>query len=107
VEAIQAFQSALFTHIGTIRYTDGRSKTQRNFARDAKKLETHAGILPIVGRAGHLGDLRFFAKRELFYTPFLGMAAYFLNFVFLSRRWEKDRHKLGRIFGEMTQVDDG
>jgi hypothetical protein len=35
------------------------------------------------------------------------MAAYFLNFVFLSRRWEKDRHKLGRIFGEMTQVDDG
>lgn len=83
------------------------SQTLQHRTRDAKTRKIDTGISSIFGRAGHLGDLRFFAKRELLYTPFLGMAAYFLNFVFLSRRWEKDRQKLGRIFGEMTQVDVG
>eukprot|EP00283_Hemiselmis_rufescens_P027153 CAMPEP_0173468412 /NCGR_PEP_ID=MMETSP1357-20121228/76774_1 /TAXON_ID=77926 /ORGANISM="Hemiselmis rufescens, Strain PCC563" /LENGTH=320 /DNA_ID=CAMNT_0014436621 /DNA_START=11 /DNA_END=970 /DNA_ORIENTATION=+ len=59
-------------------------------------------IFAVADRAGMLGNLKFFAKRVLFYTPFLGLAAYFLNFVFLTRQWDRDKHSLRKVFGDMV-----
>ncbi|EKX43028.1 hypothetical protein GUITHDRAFT_140875 [Guillardia theta CCMP2712] len=60
-------------------------------------------IFFVASKYGKTGNLRFFAKKELIFVPIFGLAAYFLNFVFLERNWIKDmsriRQKLLEIVG--------
>jgi len=51
---------------------------------------------------GHLGHLRFFAKKELLYVPILGWAAYFLGFIFLKRSWHEDKESVFKTFEQVA-----
>ena len=58
----------------------------------------------VVGhRLGRIGNMRFLVKKVLLWFPVLGLAAYFLDFVFLTRDWTKDQMSIRRIFRKMLE----
>eukprot|EP00960_Hanusia_phi_P028364 747364-Hanusia_phi.AAC.3 len=80
-------------------------------------------IFFVASKFGKTGNLRFFAKKELIFVPIFGLAAYFLNFVFLERNWIKDMTRIKKnllrvvgsskrrlfwlvIFPEGTRIDN-
>jgi 1-acyl-sn-glycerol-3-phosphate acyltransferase len=58
----------------------------------------------VVGhRLRRIGSMRFMVKKVLLLFPILGLAAYFLNFVFLSRTWTKDEGAIRKVFRSMIE----
>ena len=54
-------------------------------------------------RLNRIGNMRFMVKKVLLLFPVLGLAAYFLDFVFLSRTWTKDESAIRRVFRSMLE----
>ncbi|CAK7568002.1 MAG: hypothetical protein SEPTF4163_005980 [Sporothrix epigloea] len=55
-------------------------------------------IQELAVRAGMLGRCRYFAKTELRWVPFLGWGLWALGMPMISRRWDKDKKELNRVF---------
>lgn len=49
-------------------------------------------------RAGMLGRCRWFAKQQLKWVPFLGWGLWAMEMPLISRKWDKDRKELDRVF---------
>lgn len=49
-------------------------------------------------QAGMLGRCRWFAKQQLKWVPFLGWGLWAMGMPLISRKWDKDRKELDRIF---------
>jgi 1-acyl-sn-glycerol-3-phosphate acyltransferase len=49
-------------------------------------------------KAGMLGRCRWFAKQQLKWVPFLGWGLWAMGMPLISRRWDKDRQELDRVF---------
>ncbi|OAA64330.1 1-acyl-sn-glycerol-3-phosphate acyltransferase [Niveomyces insectorum RCEF 264] len=49
-------------------------------------------------RSGMLGRCRYFAKTQLKWVPFLGWGLWVLGMPMVSRRWDKDKRELNRVF---------
>jgi len=54
-------------------------------------------------RLGRIGNMRFMVKKVLLWFPVLGLTAYFLDFLFLSRDWTKDQAAIRRVFRSMVE----
>ena len=54
-------------------------------------------------RLQRIGNMRFMVKKALLFVPVLGVAAYFLDFIFLSRNWNKDEQAIRRVFRSMLE----
>ncbi len=56
-------------------------------------------ILLILARdQGKLSYLKWFVKKPLLYVPFLGWGLWFLDCIFVERKWEQDQKKLASSF---------
>ncbi|CAK7221554.1 hypothetical protein SBRCBS47491_004564 [Sporothrix bragantina] len=55
-------------------------------------------IQELAVRAGMLGRCRYFAKTQLKWVPFLGWGLWALGMPMVSRRWDKDKKELDRVF---------
>ena len=53
-------------------------------------------------RARMLGRCRYFAKTQLRWVPFLGWGLWALGMPLVSRRWDRDRRELDRVFQGIT-----
>ncbi len=54
-------------------------------------------------RAGMLGRCRYLAKIQLKWVPFLGWGLWALGMPLVSRRWDKDKRELDRVFAGIVQ----
>ena len=54
-------------------------------------------------RLRRIGNMRFMVKGVLFLFPVLGLAAYFLDFIFLRRKWNQDQVSIRRMFHSMVE----
>ena len=54
-------------------------------------------------RLRRIGNMRFMVKKILLFFPVLGLAAHFLDFVFLSRKWNQDEADIRRVFRKMIE----
>ncbi|CAK7271906.1 hypothetical protein SEPCBS119000_004844 [Sporothrix epigloea] len=55
-------------------------------------------IQELAVRAGMLSRCRYFAKTQLRWVPFLGWGLWALGMPLVSRRWDKDKKELDRVF---------
>jgi len=60
-------------------------------------------IQAVAVEAGMLGRCRYFAKVQLRWVPFLGWGLWAMGMPLVSRRWDKDRKELDRVFGGIVQ----
>lgn len=54
-------------------------------------------------RLERIGNMRFMVRKDLLFFPVLGLTAFFLDFVFLSREWNKDQKNIGKVFRSMME----
>jgi 1-acyl-sn-glycerol-3-phosphate acyltransferase len=60
-------------------------------------------LMALAKSKGRLGDLKFFVKHALKWTPGLGWGLQFLNCPFLKRDWTADRHKIEATFETLVR----
>ncbi len=60
-------------------------------------------LMALAKSKGRLGDLKFFVKHALKWTPGLGWGMQFLNCPFLKRDWSADRHKIEATFETLVR----
>jgi 1-acyl-sn-glycerol-3-phosphate acyltransferase len=60
-------------------------------------------LMALAKSKGRLGDLKFFVKHALKWTPGLGWGLQFLNCPFLKRDWSADRHKIEATFETLVR----
>ncbi len=61
-------------------------------------------VLALARRHGRIGNLKFFVKAGLKHVPGLGWGMQFLDFLFLSRAWEKDQDRIHLIFSRLLNA---
>lgn len=59
----------------------------------------------LASHIGLTGGIRYILKRDLMFVPILGLGMKLMDFIFVSRNWEKDRVKLPRRVKRMVYRD--
>jgi 1-acyl-sn-glycerol-3-phosphate acyltransferase len=58
-----------------------------------------------VSHIGLAGNIRFMLKRDLMFFPVIGLGMKLMDFIFVSRNWEKDKIKLPRRVKRLVHKD--
>jgi hypothetical protein len=93
----------IFTHANGARITISGDELPRG--ESAVVVANHVGwsdfymIQAMAMQAGMLGRCRYFAKIQLRWVPFLGWGLWGLGMPMVSRKWDRDRRELDRVFG--------
>jgi 1-acyl-sn-glycerol-3-phosphate acyltransferase len=62
-------------------------------------------LLSLARRQNRIGDLKWFAKKQIKYAPGIGWGLRFLDCLFLQRNWESDRKMVERTFSKFIVED--
>ncbi|EGG18843.1 Putative acetyltransferase protein [Cavenderia fasciculata] len=52
-------------------------------------------------RTGRIGNIKIAMKSVIKYIPFVGVGIWAMGFIFLSRKWQDDRHKIARAYSHL------